>query len=496
MSLVDTLPAEIKETITPAEYEHLVEALNHVQMTLAVEDQGWRQLTGALRDEEEGPSLSQLKDWSKLTRELVAASPLMKRAVTLRHSYVWSKPLEIPGVEESTGKRGRPSKLSSFVKNRVNQATLLAPAAHIEAESSLATDGCFLVLGDNKTKTIRSIPLREIEDVMVNPDHSDEIWAYLRKWNSYQPGGKDEVRYEWIFTDQYTGKIPSKVGETKHPVATDKRMIDMWVNRQIGWRYGVPDALPAIQYVRMYSELLYNGKVMTDALATFAAKVKVKSRKGSDNVGVKTALGGPGKVTTYGEGNEVDVFTSAGKTYNFDGIRPVAAMVAAAMEVSIVHLLSDPGAAGSSYGSAANLDLPTKRAMVARQNAWTTFIERVIEWGTEEKLNISFPPLEEPDLYRAVQAATLVWNSGLVHADEARNAFLSAMGLVPTHDTAPEGVLVPNNEDSIQRSDIDTDSIDGTAGRTNSAASPDQGRSNGAGRVDDNLKHDLPADGQ
>lgn len=477
--------------------EQFREALNQVQMSLAVEDMGWKKVIGGSFQDEEGPSLEQVKDVSRLAREMMAGNALINRGVDLRQSYVWSKTLEIPGVDDAPGaqkKRG-PKPLESFVRNRVNRNSVFSPEAQHRMEASLATDGCFLLVANKKTKTVRPISITEIEGVYTNPEFVDEIWAYKRSVVRENARGEREARVAWIFTDTYH-EVKGKKARPQDDTEVDEEniIIDMWVNRQVGWVYGLPDVLPALLWARMYTELLHYGKIVNDALATYVAKVKTKKQSGADNVGIKSAKAGPGSTVAYGVGNEIDVFSTAGKTYDFDGIRPVAAQAATSMKVSLVHLLSDPGAAGSSYGSASNLDLPTKRAMVSRQNAWASFLERVIYWGSNQSVNIQFPPLEDPDMYRAMQAAVIGWNTGLLHADESRDHLIKAGGVTPIHAAPPEGVLLPNNENSLPRQDIDSDAQGGDKAPSASgqqAPSPDQGRSNGTGGQTDDQKHDI-----
>ena len=472
--------------------EHFKEALQQVAMSLAVEDLGWKKIVGGDFRDDEGPDLDQIKEISRLSREMTAGNALINRGVDLRQSYVWSKILTVPGVDDAPGerRRGPRSKLESFVRNKVNQESVFAPGAQHRMEAALATDGCFLLMADEKSKTVRPFPITEVDAVYTNPEFVGEIWAYRRASVRIDENGNRQTDTKWYYTDNYTGPRKSRLGKDDTPVDKTKVVIDLWVNRQVGWAFGLPDVLPALLWARMYTELLHYGKIVNDALASFVAKVKVSKKSGADNVGIKAGKAGPGNTVAYGAGNEVDVFSTAGKTYDFDGIRPVAAQAATAMKVSLVHLLSDPGAAGSSYGSASNLDLPTKRAMVSRQNVWTNYLERVIQWGSGEQVNLEFPPLEDPDLYRQMQTAVMAWQTGLVHEDEARTSLLSAGGISPNHRNAPEGVMLPNNENSLARQDVDTDGHEASATGAQ-AASPDQGRSSGSGGAPEDVEHDI-----
>lgn len=452
------------------ENEILREELASIRSMMDRDEQGWIALS-SVGNSAPGMSLSQLKGASKQAREMAVGNPLVKRGLELRFSYVWSKGVQIPGINEETGKRGAPTKLEKFYRNPINQDNVFSDAAHQAMEFSAGTDGCYLLLGNDKDKTLRAIPLAEIAAVYVNPEFSGEVWAILREWTP-NPNSVT-TRRRWYYSDQFTGTrrktIQDEVG-TSVPVEPGYTLIDFWANRQVGWALGIPDSLPAIPWARGYTELMMMGKTLTEALSRFASKIKVGSKAGANNVGVKLGNGGPGQAAVLGEGNEMDIFASAGKTFQFEGVQAWAAMAATALEVSVIHLLSSPGAAGSSYGAASNLDLPTKRAMVARQNVWKAYLERVIRWATDTDVSLSFPPLDD-DPYRTIQSHVLLWNTGLYEADEIRGGLADALGVSLKHESAPKGVLLPNNEESLARRDIDADEVGTTA------ASPDQGQS-------------------
>lgn len=473
--------------------ELLQEELATVRAMMDYDELGWTSLGNF--DSMPGPSLQQNKADSIKIREMAVGAPLIKRALALRHSYIWSKGIIVPGIDDDPGirdgvgadepekpkKRGRPTKeqtaskqLEEFWRKPLNQKAIASSEAHEQMEKAAGTDGVYLLLGDEETKELRSIPLYEITGFLTNPNFNDEIWAYRRAW---QPDpNSTTVRVRWIYTDQFTGQRATQIndGTTSNAVERNWTILDQWVNKQVGWPLGTSDALPAIQYARTYIELIQDGRKMTNSLAKLVGKVKSVSKSNSNAVGVKFGSGGAGQVGTYGEGQDIDIFQAAGKTYDFNGLRPIAALVATGLEVSIVHLLSDPGAAGSSYGSAANLDTPTKRAMVARQNLWAAYIERVVLWGTGQKLNVSFPSLDDPDPYREIQARVLGWGTGLVHEDEMRPEILKSLGIQSRHDAAPDGVMLPNNSDAQTK-------LAGDSAVATQAASPDQGQSNGTG---------------
>lgn len=486
-------PAVLQEL--QASNQQLMERLQDVEAMFRLEDRGWELLLGGLgRNNTPGMDLQELKDVSKKIQSYIVGNPIIKRGTELRASYVWSKGVNIPGLSADPSRRGRKSDVERFCREESTQRLLLSVRSHAEKERAAVSSGAYFLVGDDRTrKLLHPVPLSEITDVYVNPDYAGEVWAYQRTWSTLGVNGVAETRKLWYYTDQYTGSRRTRIGEGSEAVevAKDRTILGQSFNTQVGWPLGVPDGLAAIVWARIYSELMTHGKVMTEALAKFAMKVTVNSKNGASNVGLKLAgAGGSGQTAALGSGNDLVPLSSAGKSYDFDGIRAVAAQVATALEVSIVHLLSDPGAAGSSYGSASNLDLPTKRAMVSRQNTWAEYLQRVIKWGTDKDVQVTFPSLDDPDPYREMQIKAVAWNTGLVHADEARPEVLEVAGMDSLHDSAPDGVLLPNNRHSWERSDIDPKDGPATQG-----ASPDQGVSNGGGGTPSDVKNDLRSDG-
>lgn len=475
---------DIQDMITAVKEDDsalLSEALNRVEAMLAYEDVGWSRLSEAVRSGE-GLTLNQLKQISARIREDIVGSPLIKRGVALRGSYVFSKGINIPGFEfaptAGSERRGRKPLAERFFRHPVNARYLFSASAHDELERTAAADGMifFVTSHEGRVPVFRQVPLTEITNVASNPDHPAEEIAYLREWDvRFMRDGREvtEHKKRWYFVDTYTGPRSASLFGDDAEVDTENPMFVQKFNSQVGWAWGVPDAVSAVAWARLYTELVNYGRAMTKTMAKYALAFKSQKKStAQDMVGAR--LSGAGGIAGIGTGNDLMALATAGKTYNFDGLRPVAAMVATALEVSVVHLLSDPGAAGSSYGSAQNLDMPTKRAIVNRQDLWASFFERVVEFATGDRVQVSFPALDDPDPYREMQVVALGWNTGLVHKDEARARVLRVGQFEDLFGAAPEETSVPGGDESV------------------SVASPDQGRSNNVGDVDSTLSNDIP----
>lgn len=473
----------------------LQETLSRVHTMLNIEDRGWTEMfSGTINDDDfPGPDLDLAQEVSDLSREMSLGAPLISRGCDLRHSYIWSKGIVIKGAPEDvqeTGRRGPKSQKAKFFKNPRNVRYLLSAEAWKDMEDAAFNDGHFFFLGDDATKTGHPIPFSEISGILRDPDYDGEVLAYKRSYMTSDPTDptKRKKRHVWYYTDNHDGpRSNPEPNKEDVEVDTSKTLFVKAFNTKIGWPVGLPDSLPGLKWARIYSEMFNDGRVVSKANAKFAYKVKSTNSSTAKATAAKISNAqGTGNTAVMGMDNELTAIPQANRSYDFNGLRPVASQVATSFNVSVVHLLSDPGAAGSSYGSASNLDLPTKRAMVSRQQEWKSFLERVLRWGTGEDLEVSFPTLDDPDPYREGQLITMLFQSGEIHHDEFRERAIEVGGFTPMHDKSPTGVMLPNNKETVKANQA----------QTVSAASPDQGKSNGTGGVSDSAAKDLQKESQ
>ena len=464
------------------ENHQLSESLSAISKVLRLEDEHWASIFGT--PSHDGLTLDELHRLSEDIREAMVKSPIIDRGAQLRHSYVWSKGINLPEPPKpENGEDGKPKRgpkaagVKAFDKidDDINQRYVFSALAHEEMERAVYSDGNFFLLGDNATKQIRRVPVSEITNFVTNPDFKEEVWAWKRTWESTNRQGKSTTTSVWYYTDDCPApeKDRAKGQIQNEKVDHTKTFIVQSFNRLVGWPLGIPDAVAVIAWAKLYSEFLKHGYVMSRALASIAFKATAPSKNAGEKMSMKLANpAGAGQTAVMGAASDLSALPSAGRGYDFDSARPIAAMVATGVQVSIVHLLSDPGAAGSSYGSASNLDLPTKRAIVARQRAWISFFRRVLKWLGLENLNVTFPTLEEPDFFREVQALIQGFESGEIHHDEMRPRLLKLLGIEPLHDDAPEGVMYPNNTESLPRRDVDADGSGGDMSSKQGKTSP------------------------
>lgn len=452
----------------------LRESIQSVATMLQFEDRGWSKIIGGV--ETEGIELDELHEAAVKIREMIVTNPTIKQGANLRSTYVWSKGVKLGGF---TSGRGR-TNIQSLIDSPVNQANVFSAEAQEAFERCAFSDGNIMLLGDNRTKELRAIPMSEISDILRNPNFSSEIWAYRRVWTDYSTTNPaPQVR--WYYTDQYTGKK----GQTRtyngqrEKFDNNFTMIDQKFNSQIGWAYGVPDALPVIAYARLARDAYMNGYRVSEAMAAILFKVTQGSKAGVTEAAVKISrTSGAGNTAAMTNGGDMQALATSGKAYDYAALTPLVALVAAGLGISVTALTQNPADAGGSYGASAALDLPTRLTMESRQSVWKSFYVRILKWMGVQNPTVEFESLlEGTELLRAVQAVQLLWNSGLYDPTEAKKKFESVQGVSSENVQAPDsGVLVPNHRDSVARSDIDTDGVQVSSGNG-------QGQSTGTGDI-------------
>lgn len=437
-----------------ASNSHLKEQLSQVMAMLRAEDRDWLSLIGRGEFEHDGFSLDDLKEWSVKINESRYGNPHIGRGFRARASYIWKDGIRYRNVPSKGVKN-----VQKYIDLPLNQEQFFGADARRKREACLFSDSIAIYFGEDSKKTLRAIPLHEITADVRNPDYADEIWGYRRTWERFNfKTGKSETQNEWVMTDRFAGLRPTHIGKNneRYPVAKGKTAFDLVANGAVGFAYGAPDALAAVIWSKIVRDLYMDGVTMTHALATFAFKSTHTSEKGRDNAQLALADGvTPGSTAQVGGVNDLVPMSSAGKGYDFDSFRGVIAIVATSLDVSVIALTSDPGTAGSSYGSAQVLDLPTRLAMESRREEHIALDERVLRWMGAENAEAFFIAYDDAtEGLRRLQAILIKWGTGLYEPKELK-AEIEDEPIERV--TVPTGVMLPNNEKSLARRDIDVD---------------------------------------
>lgn len=365
---------------------------------LRMENIGWQRLDGSA--EPAGLTLEQIKMLDEKLSDLVAQNPLLKRAMQLRHGYVFGKGVRFSGTKPAA---------NLAIEDPVNKRALFSVQAYEELNLAKGTAGNVFVLKDKKTTRFYRIPLKEITGVRT-ADASSEIVEYVQR--SWTANGSETST--WYPTQYVTRPAKSIRDESGRVISVDqtKVMYHETSNKQVGWTFGIPDCLAAMAWTLAYSEYLKDNATLVRAYSQFAMKVTAKTKKGVDNAAAKVAIPGRSQTAVMAEGNDLTAMPATGSQVNFNNGQPLAAMVAASLGISVIALLSSPGAAGGSYGAAATLDAPTLIGMEAIQDTWALFYERILKDLGSKDAYAEFPAIETDPVYRQIGAAAQALSVG------------------------------------------------------------------------------------
>lgn len=364
----------------------------------AFDNVGWSPLS--MEDSKE-MSLATIKKIAGVARAMNAMNPFVKRGVNARISYIWGRGVMFDGIENVK---------DQFAKNR---SKVFSPQAYEELERVLATDGnAFMALptkDDVKgmpTATFR-VSLDEIVGAIANPLDKEEIWYYKREYKILVTNletGEQEPREEtkWYPSIGYSQKLKA-VGKglprrlNKHGVEQNYVIQHTSVNKQVGWRWGVPDILPVIFWAKAYKEYLEDNAMLVKAYSRLAWQAKVPNQI-AGNTASATVMRPPTRDPMTGELNniggtyvgttEMTPVPATGSQVDFSKGSALASAIAAGLEVSKIVITSD--SSDSNRSGAESLDLPTLKAMESRQQIHVERFMEIFEfWGAKVDLNMS-----------------------------------------------------------------------------------------------------------
>lgn len=437
-----------------------------VRARLQYEDQGWGLIGEWVSgDHLEGLDLEEVQMIAEKLAPRVASGSLFKRAVDIHAGWAFGRGMFIDGTEKPDG-AGRPSALRQFFIKTTNQESIFSESAQAELQKGRFIEGNVLAAVNKKAKTVNRIPFNQITGVKVDPDYPENIVAYRRTWNT-QDGTTDSVKSRWYYTKRFEGTRRTYFEDKdkkRTPVDPDITIVDLRASRQPGHVLGVPDGLAGMHWAEAYAETLRNGMVVVESLARILFRVTNKTKQGVQSTGVKIANSNVmGGTASMAEGQELTAVSTAGRSYAFSENRPIAAMAAAAWNVSLPDLLADVSASGSSYGSAQAIQPSLRNAMLLMQREWSSFFKDIFDVAGLGRPTIVFAPFEAPDKYRELQAITL--GSVALTDEEYRMSVLAALDIVGDSSDIPEALKLRNEPQQ-------------TAAQQ---ASPDQGVSNSTG---------------
>lgn len=452
------------------------------ELALAMEDRNWTLLSGI--DDNDQIPLKALKASATKNRDLAAINPLIKRAISLRTSYVWGEGVTFEG--------GKQEKLLTDNKR------FFSLKSYTELERTLDTDGNLFLLLEKKGRSgkITRVPFKQITGLVTNPDDDEEVWFWQRSYtrieqnqNQVNPEVKEIV--EWYPADDYKGNWkPTKIADS--PVVYGKAILSDGTNMQVGWSLGIADVTAVAFWAKAYKESLENAHSLSKALARIAWTVSSKSPQATRDVATKIATppsvdprtgqyNSVGASVSLGDGQTLQAVNKSGANVNFSAGAPLAAMVAAGMDLTLPMLTADPTNANRSASE--TLDEPTIKGFLARRKFFDGFFERLFAYFGQEK-HIVWPKIQKDAPHRVMQSMGLADAAGALYDEEVRQVAVEVLGIENAKAGVPER-RTKATERYLQ--DEQPEQADGSA-----AAASGQGKSGTVGPLadDDNELRD------
>ena len=370
-------------------YELLQERL--IELEMALESQGWLQLSGAGDTDLSRKALGQI---SRLALINWIKNPLIKQGVRVQANYVFGQGVRITARDSDVDEV-----IQAFLSDSRNQAELTSHQSYTTKEQELTVYGnLFFVFFTNKINgrvQIRSIPFDEIQSVVSNPEDSKEPWYYLRHWSQMEEGGQAKSKAAY-YPDWHHRPDDKPASYGNIPINWDIPVYHVAVNRLGGMQFGVSEVYAAIDWARAYKNFLEDWATLTRAYSRFAHKVSTPGGKrgiASARAKLATTFGGTSPETNPSPvagatfissgGTDITPMRIGGANIASSDGRRLLLMVAAAMglpetffgDVSVGNL-----------ATAKSLDRPTELQMRNRQMLWTSILTGICDFVIEKSV--------------------------------------------------------------------------------------------------------------
>jgi hypothetical protein len=383
---------------------------------LYAEDIGWRRI---------GDERSQLTQEGRDAMAAVAdvmatGNPLIKGGVNLRIAYVWGLGVDVAIADDGAEGQDVNAVWQAFWDEPSNRREFTASEAQTRYERRLATRGeaFFAFPTDPRTGRVwvRHIPARQIpqDGRICDPEDDATVWFYKRVWKAVTidretgtRGSEDRVTY-YPALGYYPARRPAYVesGGKRHEIRWDAPLRHVAVNQpDEEWR-GLGDVLAALPWARMDKEFLEDLAVYMRALTRILGQVTGKNSKTAKAAAdalrqaaaaLPTPAGAAGSSATAAwavtdPNTTMSLVSKSGAQIDADSHRPLATMVAAALEVPLTMLLGDPGQTGA-RAVAETLDQPTELKFKLRRQVHQELFRDVATYVIDQAVLAPAGPL-------------------------------------------------------------------------------------------------------
>lgn len=312
-------------------------------------------------------------------RNLIAsmADPLIKRGLNLRAAYIWGGGVTIAVRDEPGTGQDINAVVQSFLDDHDNLGTFVDTTARIELERSLGIVGevalCLPTDPVSGRVRVRVLPPEQITRIAKDPEDAASEQLYLREWadSSGQPvkAWYPALGYRPSQRDRYRDEVEIR---WDHPIKLVR------VNR-VGDR-GVGDVFAAVPWAAAYKRFLEAWSQLTASLSRFAYQVRTRGDRVADAAAkLARANAEAGQNITTDPNTYLEAVGKSGATIDSESGRPLAAMVAAALDLPVTTLLGDPGVTGA-RATAESVTDASWPVFDVRQQMWGSVLRDVCSW--------------------------------------------------------------------------------------------------------------------
>jgi len=377
-ALRDPKPLAVRETVTPITSQG---AFGDIE--LALQNVEWRR--------EINLSWLEFSRWGiqqiiLISRLFFVKNPMIQRGTNIASYYVFGRGVEVTSDDDDAN-----DVLEDFFERNKKTLGIIALAA---LNQRLYYDGqvffCFFVDAKDKgNTTIRTIDATEIQDIITDPDDTDQPQFYHRQWVSRtmdpttgQVSTESQEAWYPALGYQPDEKLP-KINEK--PVMWDTPIYHMKSGIGVSkWHFDVPKVYAAIDWAKAATKFLEACLTVKKALAqismTFTTKGGQQALEGAKQQLQTRVNAQPGNslwdtnptpvnasIFASGPGSTLAPFNTKSAGGDPEEVRQFKLMVCMVLDIPETFL-ADMNT--SNLATAQTLDRPTELAFLAKQEAW------------------------------------------------------------------------------------------------------------------------------
>jgi len=434
----DKHESRLRELAPRDELEILIrEATASVEADLALEDEGWINLSGTTGDII--TSAERIAN-VKLSRLYALKDPMGKQAIRLWTDYTFGSGMTWQTEDDKVTKV-----LEAFWDAKANRR-ILGAAGQRKSSNKLLIDSevyFAIFLGPNGTATIRRIDPLEITEIITDPDDKEDERFYRRQWSDRQGKAHEAI---YCSTDNIKNvATPDMYGKSVQK--TEDALL-----YRLEYNDRNPLLLPALTWMiwmKYHTKFLSSRIAIMLALAKFAWKGKIKGGQAAvDAIKAKThekeVAAGSTLLENMGS-DTTPIKTETGASAAYQDGRMIKLQIAAAVgipeqyfgDISIGNL-----------ATAKTVELPMMKMFQSYQKVWSDAYKDINEVILEHNhvppdkwyIDRDFPAIAPADVAQAATALVQILQvmPELASSPDVQQVALMALGINDTAEVLDE----------------------------------------------------------